>query len=151
MLRDKISVYTRNINLVESQFLRREFNLILTEINEKNTDIIKKTKVCMLATTKPSELEEFLINAEPASLVIFLFGYTSIFSKSPSSFTILISWPFISNSVLFLIYVLRPHHQQLPFVDPNAKSYHRYDEVRYRNESFFLFHYYNHLCYPAIV
>ena len=74
MLRDKISVYTRNINLVESQFLRREFNLILTEINEKNTDIIKKTKVCMLATTKPSELEEFLINAEPASLVIFLFG-----------------------------------------------------------------------------
>ena len=74
MIRDKVSVYTRNINLVESQFLRREFNLILTEINEENTHIIKKTKVCMLATTKPSEQDEFLINAEPVSLVIFLLG-----------------------------------------------------------------------------
>jgi len=73
MARGLLPVYTKNIELVESQFLKREFNLVLTEINSEMV-FPTNAKFTVFATTKPSELQQFLNKAYPKSLVIFLLG-----------------------------------------------------------------------------
>jgi len=73
MVRGLFPVYTKNIELVESQFLKREFNLVLTEISSEIA-FPTNSKFTIFATTKPSELQPFLNKAYPRSLVIFLLG-----------------------------------------------------------------------------
>jgi hypothetical protein len=74
MQRPLIPVYTRNPGLIEAEFLKREFNLILTEISESNLSVIKNLDICIFATTDPPELEIIIKDAKPFSVIIFLLG-----------------------------------------------------------------------------
>lgn len=73
MARGLLPIYTKNIELVESQFLKREFNLVLTKISDEMV-FPTNGKITVFATTKPSELQPLLNKAYPKSLVIFLLG-----------------------------------------------------------------------------
>ncbi len=74
MQRPLLPIFTRNPGLVEAEFLKREFGLILTEINSDNLPTIKNLKTCFFATTNPMELEYLIKDAHSDSLVIFILG-----------------------------------------------------------------------------
>ena len=74
MLRALVPIYTRNMDLVESQFLYREFNLQLTEINETNLETINQERIVLFATTNPFELKEIIERRNASSVIIFLLG-----------------------------------------------------------------------------
>jgi hypothetical protein len=74
MQRPPIPIYSRNPGLIEAEFLKREFGLILTEINTSNLPIINNLETCIFATTNPIELEPVIKNSNTNSLIIFILG-----------------------------------------------------------------------------
>jgi hypothetical protein len=74
MQRSLLPIYTRNSGLIEAEFLKREFGLILTEINTSNLATIKNSTTCIFATTNPIELEPVIKDSNPDSLIIFILG-----------------------------------------------------------------------------
>jgi len=74
MQRPLLPIYTRNPGLIEAEFLKREFRLVLTQMNESNLSEIKNLDICIFATTNPPELETIIKAAKPFSVIIFLLG-----------------------------------------------------------------------------
>lgn len=74
MQRPPLPIYTRNPGLVESEFLKREFGLLLTEINKNNLVTIKNLETCFFATTNAVDLESIIREAKSKSLIIFILG-----------------------------------------------------------------------------
>ena len=74
MQRPQLPIYTRNSGLIEAEFLKREFGLILTEINTSNLPTIKNSEICIFATTNPIELEAIIKDSNPDSLIVFILG-----------------------------------------------------------------------------
>lgn len=74
MQRPPLPIYTRNPGLIESEFLKREFGLILTEINKNNLATIKNLETCFFATTNAVDLESIIREAKSKSLIIFILG-----------------------------------------------------------------------------
>jgi len=67
-------IYTHNMDLTESEFLRREFSLTLTELTELVEEQIIKSDLFYIATANPHELKSLLENCKSESAVIFFFG-----------------------------------------------------------------------------
>ena len=67
-------IYTHNMELTESEFLRREFSLILTELSESVEKQILKLDLFYIATANVFELKSLLENCKSKSAVIFFFG-----------------------------------------------------------------------------
>lgn len=74
MQRPLLPIYTRNPGLIEAEFLKREFGLILTEINTSNLLTIENSEICIFATTNPIELESIIKGSNPESIIIFVLG-----------------------------------------------------------------------------
>lgn len=62
------------MDLTESEFLRREFSLALTELTELVEEQIIKSNLFYIATANPHELKSLLENCKSKSAVIFFFG-----------------------------------------------------------------------------
>jgi hypothetical protein len=67
-------IYTHNMGLTESEFLRREFSLTLTELSGPVEKKIIESSLFHVATTDPLELESLLQDCRTKSAVIFFFG-----------------------------------------------------------------------------
>jgi hypothetical protein len=67
-------IYTHNMGLAESEFLRREFSLTLTELSVIVEKKIIESSLFYIATTDPLELENILQDCRTKSAVIFFFG-----------------------------------------------------------------------------
>jgi hypothetical protein len=74
MERKTMPIYAYNMTLTESEFLKREFNLILTEIDEKIENKFKTEPLFPIATCDPREIEEILIKCRNNSALVFFFG-----------------------------------------------------------------------------
>jgi len=74
MLAKNKPIYTHNMGLTESEFLRREFSLTLTELTESVEEQIIKSDLFYIATANPHELKSLLENCKSESAVIFFFG-----------------------------------------------------------------------------
>jgi len=74
MERKTLPIYAYNMTLTESEFLQREFNLVLTEIDEKIENILKTEPIFPIATCDPKEIEEILIKCRENSALVFFFG-----------------------------------------------------------------------------
>jgi hypothetical protein len=62
------------MDLTESEFLRREFSLTLTELTELVEEQIIESDLFYIATANPYELKSLLENCKSKSAVIFFFG-----------------------------------------------------------------------------
>ena len=67
-------IYTHNMGLTESEFLRREFSLTLTELTPSIEKHINKSDIFYIATANPYELKSVFENCKSKSVVIFFFG-----------------------------------------------------------------------------
>jgi hypothetical protein len=67
-------VYTYNMDLTESEFLKRELKLQLTKIDMKIEKLLTTESVFAIATCIPSEIESILKKCQPNSAIIFFFG-----------------------------------------------------------------------------
>ena len=67
-------VYTYNMHLTESEFLRREFNLQLTQIDKNIENQLRLESIFAIATCVPTEIENLLKKCRPNSAVIFFLG-----------------------------------------------------------------------------
>lgn len=67
-------IYTKNMDLTESEFLRREFSLTLTELSKSVEKQILKSDLYYIATANVFELKSILENCKSKSAVIFFFG-----------------------------------------------------------------------------
>jgi len=74
MDRKTLPIYAYNMTLTESEFLNREFNLNLTEIDEKIENILEMEPIFAIATCDPKEIEEILIKCRENSALVFFFG-----------------------------------------------------------------------------
>lgn len=67
-------LYTHNKHLTEAQFLLREFELELTEIDVSNEKALKNSEVILLATADPRELKHIIQGRKEQSVIIFFLG-----------------------------------------------------------------------------
>jgi hypothetical protein len=67
-------IYTHNMDLTESEFLRREFSLTLTELTELVEEQIIKSDLFYIATANLFELKDVFEKCKSKSVVIFFFG-----------------------------------------------------------------------------
>lgn len=74
MERETQPIYAYNMTLTESEFLRRELNLNLIEIDKQIEIKIISQEVFAIATCDPKEFEEILLKCKPNSALIFFFG-----------------------------------------------------------------------------
>lgn len=68
------SLYTYNKNLTEAQFLQRELNLELVEIDISNEETLKNSETVLLATTDPRELQKIIQCRKERSVILFFLG-----------------------------------------------------------------------------
>lgn len=67
-------LYAHNVNLTEAEFLHREFDLKLTEINSGNEQELRNLEVVLLATTDPKELTSLIQGRKEQSVIVFFLG-----------------------------------------------------------------------------
>ena len=93
-------IYTRNMSLTESEFLQREFSLILTKLSESIEKLISNLNLFYIATADPIELTKILENCKANSAVIFFFGnetYDIMQTECLNQFSSKIKFAFIYN------------------------------------------------------
>ena len=74
MVVKKRQIYTYNLGLSESEFLKREFSLYITELSHLAEQKLMTSDQFYVATTNPLELRSILENCRPRSVVIFFLG-----------------------------------------------------------------------------
>lgn len=74
MERELLPIYSYNMTLTETEFLAREFNLKLTEINPSIEKKLMQKKIFLLATCDPKEIETVLKNCLDKSAILFFLG-----------------------------------------------------------------------------
>ena len=62
------------MKLMEAQFLLREFDLSLAEIDVSSEEALKNSEIVLLATTDPRELQHIIQGRKERSVVIFFLG-----------------------------------------------------------------------------
>ncbi len=67
-------VFTYNLGLSESEFLKREFSLYITELSHLAEQTLMSSEQFYVATTNPLELRPILEKCRPKSAVIFFLG-----------------------------------------------------------------------------
>lgn len=68
------SLYTYNKNLTEAQFLLREFDLELVQIDISNEEALNNLETVLLATTDPRELQNIIQGRKERSVILFFLG-----------------------------------------------------------------------------
>ena len=74
MERKSIPIYAYNMTLTESEFLQREFNLTLTEIDQNLENALETEPAFAIATCDPKEIEGILVKCKNNSALVFFFG-----------------------------------------------------------------------------
>ncbi len=67
-------IWSFNVKLSESEFLRREFNLTLKKISRHDVANLVKKKILIIATSNIRELEEIFDKSKINQIILFWFG-----------------------------------------------------------------------------